>query len=96
MSSLRLWLSSVDLDGPSSVVLPELKAELAWMSDWNLSGLSLRWMSGLRLCLPSLSLDVSSDGVWSVAAGLEIERSIMACLAHLEWEVRACLVFGPS
>ena len=42
----------------------------------------------MRLNLSNLSLDVSSDKIWSVVACLEIVWSMVACLAHLEWKVR--------
>ena len=88
MSSLRLWQSGPRLDIPSLVVLPELGAV---RSDFRYLTVLL-WMSGVRLHLSNLSLDILSDRIWSVAACLEIVWSMVACLAHLEWKVRGCLV----
>ena len=88
MSSLRLWLSGLRLDILSLVVLPGLEAV---RSEHGCLTVLLR-MSGMRLNLSNLSLDVSSDRIWSVVACLEIVWSMVACLAHLEWKVRGCLV----
>ena len=88
MSSLGLWLSGLRADIPSLVVLPELEAVRSELGCLTV----LRWMSGMRLNLSKLSLDVPSDRVWSVVACLEIVWSMVACLAHLEWKVRGCLV----
>ena len=88
MSSLRLWQSGPRLDIPSLVVLPELEAVRSEFGCLTV----LLWMSSMRLNLSSLSLDISSDRIWSVVACLEIVWSMVACLAHLEWKVRGCLV----
>ena len=68
MSTLRLWLSGPCLDIPSLVALPELEAV---RSELGCLTVLLR-MSGMRLNLFNLSLDVSSDRIWSVVACLEI------------------------
>ena len=81
-------LSRLRLDIPSLVVLPELGAVRSDLGCLTV----LLWMSGMRLNLSNLSLDVSSDRIWSVVACLEIVWSMVACLAHLEWKVRGCLV----
>ena len=88
MSTLRLWLSGLRLDIPSLAVLPELEAVRSEFGCLTV----LLWLSGVRLNLSNLSLDISSDKIWSVVACLEIVWSMVACLPHLEWKVRGCLV----
>ena len=83
MSSLRLWLSGLRFDILSFVVLPELEAVRSELGCLTV----LLWMFGMRLNLSNLSLDVSSDRIWSVVACLAIVWSTVACLAHLEWKV---------
>ena len=92
MSSLRLWLSGLRLDIPSLVVLPELetvRSELGCLS-------VLLWMFGMKLNLSNLSLDVTSDRIWSVVACLEIVWSMVACQARLDCKVRGCLVWDAA
>ena len=99
MSGLNLSRLSLDVQSeavavrsalgyPVLVVLPELEAVRSELGCLTV----LLWMFGMRLNLSNLSLDVSSDGIWSVVACLEIVWSMVACLAHLRWKVRGCLV----